>query len=313
VLNYTYPLELTNPATIPDVDEDPVYYPASLYPVSNTSAIVSTAINQVLQIVAGSGSNCSKCLSALEIGQYVAQRVPQQVPDLLVSLCEITQFMSNSSCHQNYDAGNFGAVWSQILSLADVSGSDGQYICNYLSSSFCPHPHALPSNTSAYFGPKPKNITIPKPSGERVKVLHMSDMHIDPRYQVASEANCSSGLCCRPSTSSTSSKVTVPAPLYGAYKCDSPYFLLTSALESVGPLTGTTHQNCSDKDQFAWSIYTGDLVSHESQNELSRNYTTYAEWTIYYMLKAYIPSGPIFAVLGNHDSNPGTDSSSGSS
>ncbi|KAK5236373.1 hypothetical protein LTR47_002324 [Exophiala xenobiotica] len=165
-------------------------------------------------------------------------------------------------------------------------------------------PSTLPSNTTGYFGPKPANLTVPKPSGKRVKVLHMSDMHIDPRYAVGSEANCSSGLCCRANAASTSSKVTLPAPLYGAFNCDSPYFLLTSALESIAPLTGTTHNNKSDGDQFAWSIYTGDLVSHESQNELSRNYTMYAEWSIYHMLKAYIPSGPIFPVLGNHDSNP---------
>ncbi|KAK5240754.1 hypothetical protein LTR40_013614, partial [Exophiala xenobiotica] len=134
-------------------------------------------------------------------------------------------------------------------------------------------PSTLPSNTTGYFGPKPANLTVPKPSGKRVKVLHMSDMHIDPRYAVGSEANCSSGLCCRANAASTSSKVTLPAPLYGAFNCDSPYFLLTSALESIAPLTGTTHNNKSDGDQFAWSIYTGDLVSHESQNELSRNYT----------------------------------------
>ena len=304
-MNYTYPLELTNPATIPDEDEDPVFYPTPLYSVTNGSAIVASAISQLSGIIAGSGTNCSKCISALELGQYVAQRAPQLVPDMLVSLCISNKFASNDSCHETYDATNFGAIWTQILALANVSGSDGQYICNSLSSTFCPRPFTLPSDTSTYFGPKPANVTVPKPSGQRVKVLHLSDMHIDPRYAVSSEANCSSGLCCRPNPGSTSSKVTVPAPLYGAFKCDSPYFLITAALESIAPLTGTTHNNQSCDDQFAWSIYTGDLVSHDGQNQQSRNYTMYAEWTIYHMLKAYIPSGPIFPVLGNHDSSPG--------
>jgi hypothetical protein len=96
----------------------------------------------------------------------------------------------------------------------------------------------------------------------------------------------------------------LPATLYGEYECDSPYFLITSGLESIGPLTGTTHDNQSECDQFAWSIYTGDLTSHDDQNELSRNYTMYAETSIYSMLKSYIPSGPVFATLGNHDTNP---------
>jgi hypothetical protein len=298
-------LELTNPATIPEENEDPIFFPAVLFAVNNGSTIVTAAINQVKEIISGSGTNCSKCISSLKVGQYVAQRVPQLIPDMLVELCMSTKFRSNSSCRENYEAQNYGAVWTQVLSLANVSGSDGQYICNFLSSDFCPRPYTLPSDTTAYFGPKPNNPTVHKPSGKRVKVLHMSDMHIDPRYEVGSEANCTGGMCCRPQTGSTSSEVQVPAPLYGAFKCDSPYFLLTAALESVAPLTGTTHNNRSHDDQFAFGIYTGDLVSHEGQNELSRNYTLYAEWSIYHMLKAYIPSGPIFPVLGNHDTNPG--------
>lgn len=228
------------------------------------------------------------------------------VPDLLVQLCIATKFSSNTSCHESYDAENYGAIWTQVLALGNMSGSDGQYVCNQLSSSFCPRPYTIPSNTSAYFGPKPSNVTVPKASGNRVKVIHMSDFHIDPRYDVGAEANCSSGLCCRSNNpKSSSGNLEIPSPLYGAFKCDSPYFLLTSALESIGPLTGTTTNNQSEGDQFAWGIYTGDLVSHESQNELSNNYTEYAEYSIYHMIKSFIPSGPIFPVLGNHDTNPG--------
>ncbi|EXJ92413.1 hypothetical protein A1O3_00964 [Capronia epimyces CBS 606.96] len=304
-LNYTYPLHLTDPFNIPEENEDPIFFPAPRFAAVNGSAIVADALDQINGIISGSGTNCSKCIFALEVGQYVAQRVPQMVPDMLVDLCISTKFGSNNSCHGNYDAENYGAVWAQVLALANVTGSDGAYICNYLSSNFCPRPHTLPSDTSSYFGAKPKQVSVPKPSGERVKVLHLSDMHIDPRYAPGSEANCSSGLCCRANNpKSASGKLEISSPLYGAFACDSPYFLLTSALESIGPLTGTTHDNQTDLDQFAWGIYTGDLVSHESQNELSRNYTMYAEYSIWHMIKAYLPSGPIFAALGNHDTNP---------
>ena len=243
-------------------------------------------------------------MSALEIGQSVAQRVPKMVPDMLVALCESTGFKSNSSCRENYEATNFGAVWTQILALGNMSGLDGQYVCYSLSTSFCPRPYTLPSDTSSYFGAKPENITVPQPSGKRVKVWHGSDFHLDPRYMVGSEANCTENLCCRKGGESKSGHLEVPSPLYGAYACDSPYYLITAGLRSIAPLTGTTHQNKSESDQFAWSIYTGDLVSHDEQNSLSRNYTTYAEASVYHMLKSYIPSGPIFPVLGNHDSNP---------
>jgi hypothetical protein len=304
VLNYTYPLELTDPATVPNVNEDPVYYPNPIGTYTNGSDIVSQAMKDINSIITGRGSNCSKCISALEIGQYVAQRIPKMVPNMLVSLCESTKFKSNSSCVENYASTNFGAIWTQILTLGNMSGSDGHYVCYSLSSTFCPRPFTLPSNASAYFGPKPDKVTAPPPSGKRVKVWHGSDFHIDPRYAVGSEANCTDGLCCRLGAESKSEELEIAAPLYGAYLCDSPYFLITAGLQSISPLTGTTHNNKSDDDQFAWSIYTGDLVSHDQQNQLSRNYTSYAETSMYHMFKSYIPSGPIFAVLGNHDSNP---------
>ncbi|KAL8947285.1 MAG: hypothetical protein Q9222_006413 [Ikaeria aurantiellina] len=305
VLNITYPLNLTNPDTIPTTDDDPVFYPQPLVNVSNATAasLFQAAIANITDIIQTPGlSNCTKCQDALAVAKTVAQTTPQSVPNMLVQLCEKFKFASNSSCVNNYAATNYGAIWTQVLAFATVQGLDGRYICNHLSSTFCSQPATLPTNTTGLFPkPKPANATAPKPSGERVKVLHLSDFHLDPRYAVASEANCSSGLCCRPGVHAagvTLPQIQLPAPLYGAYRCDTPYYLGLAALQSIGPLSNTSSAN-----PFAWSIYTGDLVSHDSQNQLSRAYVEYAEYSIYDMFKAYIGS-PVFAVLGNHDSNP---------
>jgi hypothetical protein len=45
---------------------------------------------------------------------------------------------------------------------------------------------------------------------------------------------------------------------------DSPYSLVLATLNSIPELTGTT------KDGFAFGVYTGDLVSHDSEFQLSR-------------------------------------------
>lgn len=49
-------------------------------------------------------------------------------------------------------------------------------------SSLCPIPPAVPLNLTNWFAkPKPNPLPPPKqPSGERLKVLHISDIHIDP-------------------------------------------------------------------------------------------------------------------------------------
>jgi hypothetical protein len=306
VLNLTYPLNLTNPLTIPTTDNDPVYYPPAVANVSNATAtaFINTAITQILEIIAGDGGvsgNCSKCIAALSIGKVVAQVVPQSVPNAMVAICQATGFASNSSCKNTYEAGSYGAIWTQILALADIGGQDGRYICNSLSSSFCSQPATVPTNTTGLFPkPKPANAKAPPPSGQRVKVLHLSDFHLDPRYYVSSEANCSASLCCRLNVANAGpgGQVQFPSPLYGAYRCDTPYDLGTAALQAIAPLTGVSGQQ-----SFAWTVYTGDLVSHDSQNQLSRAYVEYEEASIYEIFKHYI-NGPVFPVLGNHDTNP---------
>lgn len=289
ILNITYPLNLTNPKTVPQEDLDPVYYPKAIADVSRTTAreFIKIATAEVLSIISdgnsGLSSNCSKCIAALSVGKLAAKVAPKLVPAVMVSLCQSTGFASNASCTANYAAGSYGAVWTQVLAFADVTGLDGQYICNSLSGSFCAAPATSPLNATSFFPkPKPKNATAPAASGKRVKVLHISDFHLDPRYQVASEANCSAGFCCR--YSSSNATTLVPAPLFGAYKCDTPYYLGLAALQSIGSLTGT---NSAD-NPFAWTIYTGDLVSHDAQNQLSKAYIEYTETSVFDMFKTYV-------------------------
>ncbi|APA15981.1 hypothetical protein sscle_16g107510 [Sclerotinia sclerotiorum 1980 UF-70] len=303
ILNITYPLNLTDPTTIPTAVGDPVYFPEAVGNLNNTppETLVQNALNEIKDIIFNDtafSSNCTKCIAALKVGKLLAQQAPLYVPDALVSLCQATGFAKNTACKNNYAPGSWGAIWTQVLSFANVSGSDGQYICSSLSTSYCPTPTAITLNTTGLWKPKPIKAKAPKPSGKRKKVLHLSDFHLDPRYQVASEASCSSGMCCRYTNAPTSPAV-FPAPLYGSYKCDTPYFLALAALQSIGALTGTGVPG----SEPAFTIYTGDLVSHDPQNQMSRAYVEYTETSIFSILKSYIKN-PIFPVLGNHDSTP---------
>jgi sphingomyelin phosphodiesterase len=45
---------------------------------------------------------------------------------------------------------------------------------------------------------------------------------------------------------------------------DTPFSLAAAVLEAIPVLTGT------EQTGFAWTIYTGDLVSHDPENQLSR-------------------------------------------
>ncbi|KAJ5591243.1 hypothetical protein N7450_005215 [Penicillium hetheringtonii] len=308
-----FPYELTNPDIIPE-NSDEAFFPVpnAMLRIDEKHALLQEVMANVSTIISSetttSKGNCNKCKLALAAAKKAALYVPQMVPEAIVQLCKNFSFESNESCESSYARNTFGPTWTQVLAYADVEGLDGEYICNNLNPQFCPSPHAQPLKTSSLFPkPKPANPSIPKASGKRVKVLHMSDLHLDARFGVSSEANCTSGLCCRVDSYNRHSmnKVTLPASPYGSFHCDSPYDLALAAVQAVGPLTGTGKRKgaCGDKESLAFTIYTGDLESHDPAPQNSRRYLEYIETAVFDMFKRYL-TGPVFVTLGNHDSVP---------
>jgi sphingomyelin phosphodiesterase len=60
----------------------------------------------------------------------------------------------------------------------------------------CPHPD-VEDHEVTFPTPKP-DTRRPEPSGlEPLRVVHFSDIHIDPFYQEGTNANCTKPICCR--------------------------------------------------------------------------------------------------------------------
>ncbi|EIN13842.1 Metallo-dependent phosphatase [Punctularia strigosozonata HHB-11173 SS5] len=295
VSHVTYPLALTDPDHIPKNDTTD---PHPLPPRASDSLILQHALEQIRSIASNANleSTCAKCQAGLEVAKFVALAAPEMGPELAVTLCD--EFEFSNTCGNQFSVLALGSVITQVVANADVAGLDGQLLCqNFLG--LCPLPPASPVNLTNWFAkPKPSPLPPPKkPSGKLLKVLHISDIHLDPRYATGAEANCTSGLCCRTNNVATSSpNVTLlPAPRFGSYLCDTPYSLLLSALQAIPKLAGT------EEIGFAYSVFTGDLVSHDPENQLSRSYVEYTETVLYDLLKRFLGNGPVYAVLGNHD------------
>ncbi|PCH34030.1 Metallo-dependent phosphatase [Wolfiporia cocos MD-104 SS10] len=298
VSHETYPYWLTNPETIPQND---TWETHPLPPRASGAQLREYALGQIQAISTNpvfAGDTCAACQAALEVGKFLALAAPEEGPTLAVQLCQYFDYDSPEDCAETYEQNALGSPITQVLAYADVGGYDGQMLC-YHFLGLCPIAPTSPLNLTDWFAkPKPDPLPEPrKPTGQRLKVLHMSDLHIDARYTVGAEANCSAYLCCRPQSYNDHSPnvTTQPAPRYGAYYCDAPYNLILAALEAVPVLTGTEEQG------FNFTIYTGDLVSHDNENELSKELTKYSETVLYDLLKRKINSGPVYAVLGNHD------------
>ncbi|KAL4269094.1 Metallo-dependent phosphatase [Pleurotus pulmonarius] len=297
VTHEIYPFSLTNPDSVP---KNNTVDPHPLPPTASPSRLVENAFAQILSIAANPvfGDNkCARCIAGFEAAKFLALAAPKQGPALAVRLCD--HFKFSSTCSTTFGPLGTGGVITQVVANADVGGLDGQYLCqNFLN--LCPLPAPPPLNLTAWFKkPKPNPLPPPKkPSGKRLKVLHLSDMHLDARYSTGAEANCTSGLCCRKGgfNSQSPNATLLPAPRFGAYHCDTPLSLIAAALEAIPPLTETQGTG------FAWTVYTGDLVAHDADNQLSREYVTYVETLLYDLLKKTLGPGPVYATLGNHDS-----------
>ncbi|EJU01822.1 hypothetical protein DACRYDRAFT_107555 [Dacryopinax primogenitus] len=306
-----YPLELTDPATIPDSDTtDPYVLPPSLLTAAVTGpllpstklstpgslALASQALQNIVEIITSPNINetCGKCLAAFGVGKALANTAPWEVPGVMISLCNMFGYASYGTCAENFDINSDGDIATQVLALADPAAlaySNSTFLV------FLPSPSANELDMTSYFAsPKPANSVAPPPSGEHIRVLHLSDFHLDPRYSTYSEADCSQYLCCRSYSSNIASpnSTILPAARYGAYYCHTPYDLAGAAIEAIPILAcaGPTGR------EFDFAIFTGDLVSHENDNQLSHAYVDYN------MIKYAIGYAPLYPTLGNHDSWP---------
>jgi sphingomyelin phosphodiesterase len=167
-----------------------------------------TQVQWLLASTAFTNKSCPLCTAILQVAKFLSLAAPEQGPPFFVFLCQ--QFKLSSACNTTFSATTLGPVLTQVLANADVVGYDGQVrtvagislsprrcllrsgtivfpwlqlICQNFFSSACPLPPTPPLNLTDWFAkPKPTPLRPPrKPSGKRLKVLHLSDFHIDPR------------------------------------------------------------------------------------------------------------------------------------
>ena len=122
------------------------------------------------------------------------------VTNLLIQVCEATGFsIYATSCYEEFSGiGGLGPYWAQLFAKMSLATGDFQAFCAY-QFDVCDPPANIEIDESQYFSPKPESANVgPEPSGELFNVLHLSDWHLDPRYDIGSEADCSQYLCCRP-------------------------------------------------------------------------------------------------------------------
>ncbi|TEY74299.1 hypothetical protein BOTCAL_0074g00300 [Botryotinia calthae] len=278
-------------------------------PTLSKQEIEDSIFNEIQAIVNGNGltTDCAKCIAGTEVMHLAAIMQPvETIVNLLIRACETFPKVYDSiyaeTCHEEYSGiGGTGPYLAQLFAKMSMATGDMQGYCFYVWDT-CTLPATIPIDESAYFKPKPANkTTAPSPSNQTIDVLHLSDWHLDSRYDIGSEANCSQYMCCRPYSTNTdldttSDNPSTPASRFGHFYCDSPPDLALSAFSTMDQFI--------NRSDVAFTIFTGDIVSHDNDDQISQAYVEYEETVTYQTFKAQMKNSPIYATLGNHDSLP---------
>ena len=330
--------------SFPDALNDPAHMTTTapsatgVLPLPSPSAHASNQLpdqihEQVAQTLRNSSmSKCDRCKQSLRLGQQLAQAMPDAVPSQLISLCKEFQYEryghspdTNRTCELSYTRGGEGGAFTQLLSYADLSddSTGADYICSQLFYGFCPVP--APRTLSDDFldtwfqGQREasqdvatRSKKVGTPSNDTLKVLWTSDIHLDGRYAVGAEAECTYGYCCHSNSFNSSvfahhgyltNGTTVPpanistaAPYWGYEGCDAPWSLVASAFETMKQLGG--------EQGYDLALYTGDLVNHGETWDESEDLVKYAESALYDMMRRYLGNTTVITAIGNHDSYP---------
>ena len=283
--------------------------PTPITPLTSTSVIEDYFFNEISGLINGTSvtDNCTQCIIGVELMHLAAiTQSVQTVTNLLIRACEaIPAFYDTiyaATCYEEFSGiGGLGPYWAQLFSKMSLETQDMQGFCHFLYD-VCDAPPTIEIDEGLYFSPKPESANVaPEPSGEVINVLHLSDWHLDPRYDIGSEANCSQYLCCRPYATNEDlytnvGNASVPASRFGYLYCDSPPDLALSSFTSMPMFF--------EMSNVSFAIFTGDIVSHDNDDQLSRAYIEYEETVTYQTFKAQMKDIPVYPTLGNHDSLP---------
>ena len=124
-----------------------------------------------------------------------------------------------------------------------------------------------------------------------IRILHLSDIHIDVEYTEGLNAECGEPVCCRPPNNPA--PPGRPAGHWGDYKCDLPLWTANNLFEHLA----------KHKDQFDWVYWTGDLPPHNVWNQ-TRNEQLELLQLLSMELQWYLGDKMIYPTLGNHESAP---------
>uniref|UniRef100_A0A0N5BGI1 Sphingomyelin phosphodiesterase n=1 Tax=Strongyloides papillosus TaxID=174720 RepID=A0A0N5BGI1_STREA len=248
---------------------------------------------------------CKACHLLVDLAQKMIAygKTVEEIEEGVIKLCEKLNVENNYVC--NHTVHQFSPEFVYVLVRTIVTPQEicGAFIAdcgtaeNPLNNLW---PFKIPDNK-----PPVKPWPIVKKPQSKLRVLHLTDIHLDRDYKVGSVANCNIGklfesftFCCRAYPNidkkrQRDNNKTIPAGYWGSpYDCDIPFRTFINAMEHL-----------SKNDKFDYIIVTGDLEAHDIW-DYTRVKTMTNILNISAVLNEYFPNTPIYQATGNHEGVP---------
>lgn len=185
-----------------------------------------------------------------------------------------------------------GPILAHDLRSLTVGTKTAQLFCSTVFG-LCDYPEVTEYNVS--FPVENSTTTRPTVSGKTpLKIVQISDIHIDRSYETGANWNCTKNICCRSYTAADApGNTSYPAGPYGNHNCDSPPSLEDSLYNAITEFV----------PDAAFTLFTGDVVEGavwmttetEVTNDLNNAYGK---------MQSMFGGQLVYGVVGNHDSNP---------
>ncbi|XP_066246927.1 sphingomyelin phosphodiesterase-like [Euwallacea similis] len=274
---------------VPD-DVSLLIHPHIIKSAQKLKKILSSSPHSNRKTILDPAEGCKICEEVTEdiISLRRSNATKDVMTDYLIHLCGLYTDWGNDGC-----TGRVNIEMDTILYIIDRKEDlkPARFCAIYYQAYGCEDPEAddwsIP--IPPYSGPRPTSASIEK--GEALRILHITDVHMDPLYVPGTVVNCPDPLCCE---SGVPANIEDTAGYWGDYaSCDMPWHTMEDMLDQI-----------KEKHELDYIYFTGDIVSHRTwATTIKSNTDTIKQF--FTLLETAFVNMTVFPILGNHEPHPG--------
>ncbi|CAD5234594.1 unnamed protein product [Bursaphelenchus xylophilus] len=248
-----------------------------------------------VQLINSEDLACKSCKFVVSELEKIFEKdlVKECIQPLISFLCERFHIQTHNICK-----GITSTFKEEFLYVIKELISKPQHVCGLLLKD-CDHEDnplysnwtiPIPGNKPQKNDRKPPKDTI----GPTLRVLHITDLHIDLEYAVGTEVDCGEPMCCRWPKERSMKPLKSPAGYWGSVgNCDSPLWTVENMLKHASTKQG----------RIDYIVVAGDLESHADW-EYSKEGHLETINILFPLFNKYFPRTPLYFSLGNHEGYP---------